>query len=251
MASGWLILAWIVLILTIVTMFILVFVVAPKLKDDSSSSDCTGTVVLTGFTGPTGATGLMGLMGVTGPTGFNGATGSNGLTGPTGPTVTGPTGLAGSATNTGATGPTGSTGPTGVQGPTGTFDSTLATGLVVFTDSNAVAVTGNTLWQALRTGNNVVFQLNLADANFVLGAAPVANGLLISTALLPIGYRPTVNVTAAILTGATSGGRAVGRFNVMTTGTVEVYRDVDLTTPWEASPTGNFFNVSSISYEVA
>lgn len=149
--TGGLVVLWVVLILTIVALFVLVFVWVPRNRDVSSSSSSSssssfsgtggtgatgptgvaGTAVNTGATGTTGATGppgtgVTGASGASGPTGSSGGTGPTGSTGPTG--ITGPTGAAGTAVNTGATGPTGITGPTGAAGTAVNTGSTGATG---------------------------------------------------------------------------------------------------------------------------
>jgi hypothetical protein len=100
---------WAILLLTIIALFVLIFVWLPKNKDndDSNSSSSSQLPTFTGPTGPTGSIGEEGPTGANGSASNTGATGSVGMTGATGPTVTGPQG------SSGMTGPQGATGPTG------------------------------------------------------------------------------------------------------------------------------------------
>lgn len=125
--SGGLVIAWVLLVLTIIAMFILVFVVAPRLQTVVPASS-----LFTGPTGPVGPTGAKGTDGVATSTGATGAAGAQG-----------PTGAAGTATNTGAQGPMGATGGTGPIGIPGVASNTGATGPTGPTGaSGAVGATG-------------------------------------------------------------------------------------------------------------
>lgn len=153
----------IVLLVTLSSLMVMVFVLLPGTSDtpllnlEALRTSCTICQTKVGPTGATGATGngVTGATGATGNTGPKGDTGS-GQRGPTGyaiclpnplyPCAMGPTGGTGPAGPTGGTGVglQGDTGPTGGTGPTGATGNTGNTGPTGPTAPGPTGATGPT-----------------------------------------------------------------------------------------------------------